>query len=666
MNPISHKLAQDWLQQRLDGQFDARQAATLAEHLHSCAVCRNFAAWIEQIDANLRQEAQARHMAVSQIPLLPDSATSMLQEHMRLKMKKSQVMNFTTSIAFVAAMLALAIGLSWLLSAQNRANLPGIQGDSRPAATATPLPWTKDAPLTDLEQIKSILNTLAQKNVATYQQAGWVHIIRKDKGLADNLPVTYSDGWFEYPQDAQVCVQGMETVTQGINNTPDQQPLQILINRSGGASGDLIQLRSGNEAVTYLKPGDTGCTFSAEDTPAGQLLARLETEQAASAEKIDIQAWYETAPGRIEFVIAVTFTAPSKANAAGILKETQHYEVEKGLLIEASMRMEWPDGKLFGESTQEYLTEFVAVMPAGIAAQWKEHSGELQTYVTGVNALLPTTAPEIGRDPVIVVEDQQFISPTKPLTDGQTILQIQEALERLQIRQLSRPGWYVYGPNSINTEDWMSNRYMLIHTIDESGACDYMSYYLKDGKLLPQEIALADGRWGWISSVENGKVEAGEKGKINWSNGPMSATCQVPNVETLSYLRNETRSFRDLTAGKNKGTYKGWTEQIRGRKFFVLYTELEINGFGTVMDPATRKLEPIARQESWLYFDLNWGTVIEEASVQVFHLQNGGMIGAAPTPEKTVDAGYRYYEKLPADLQTAFDKVTAELAALYP
>jgi hypothetical protein len=166
--------------------------------------------------------------------------------------------------------------------------------------------------------------------------------------------------------------------------------------------------------------------------------------------------------------------------------------------------------------------------------------------------------------------------------------------------------------------------------------------------------------------VENGQLTAGEKGKINWDNGPMSATCQIPNVETLSYLRNETQSFRDVVTGQTKGAYQGWTEEIRGRKFFVLYTSLEINGFGTVMDPATRKLEPIARQEVWLYFDLNWGAVIEEASAQVFHLQNGGTVGAAPTPEKTITADYTYYQTVPGDLQNIFDKLAADLTALYP
>jgi hypothetical protein len=664
MKPISHKQARGWIQQRLDGQFDEHQAAALAQHLQSCAACRGFAARLEQLDAELRQgyRAQTQNIAVSQIPL-PDGAISTLQEHMRLKMKNGQVKNFTTSFAFIAAMLALALGLSWLGAAQSGVNPPGSRGDATPAptATATPFPWTKDAPLTDPEQVVAILETLAQKNVAAFQQTAWVHTIRQDPGQPGTVPTTASDSWFQYPRDDQTCIAGMEIVAQELGGTP----LQIFVTRAGGTFGDLLQLRKGNEPVTYLQPGEYGCSLKPEFTEAGVLAQKVAKEQAGATEKMELRAWYETVDAQVTFNVAATFTLPAKDNYAGINKETYRFADENGLVLWANMWAERVDGGLFAESTQAYVTEFAPALPAEVAVAWKEYSGELQAYANGT-APAPTAVATSRGDPVSVVEDQQYISPADPLTDGQTILQILDALERLQIRRLSQPGWYIYGPKSVSAEHWLSNRYILVHTIDESGACDYMSYYIKDGKILPQEIVLADGRWGTIGSVENGQLTAGEKGKIGWDNGPQSATCQIPNVEPISYLRNETQTFRDLVDGQTKATFKGWTEQIGGRKFFVLYTNLELNGFGTVMDPATGKLEPIERQETWLYFDLDWGAVLEAASVQVFHLQNGGTLGAAPTPEKTIAADYTFYKALPDDLQAAYAKIVTDLAALYP
>jgi hypothetical protein len=382
MNPISHKQAQDWLQSRLDGQIDETQAAALEQHLKNCVACQGFAAQLEQLDVTLRQgyraRAQARQIAVSQSPL-SDSAVATLQAQMRLKLKSKQVLNFTTSIAFIAAMAVLAIGFSWLVSNQNMVRLPGLQGNpaSAPSATATTVPWTKDNPLSDPEQISAILDTLAQKNVDAFQQAGWVHIISQDPFQPGTVPTTDSEGWFQYPKGDQSCIAGMEVVAQEFGGTP----LQILVSRAGGSSGDLVQLRSGSGTVNYLKPGEYGCSLKPEFTRAGQLAAQLKVEQAASTEKMEIRAWYETAQGRTMFTIAVTFTASPEAKATGITEQTYGFVVENGLLAQATTRTKRADGTWFAESTQVYLTEFVPVLPANVAEQWKEFSGELQAYV---------------------------------------------------------------------------------------------------------------------------------------------------------------------------------------------------------------------------------------------------------------------------------------------
>lgn len=382
MNPISHKQAQDWFQNRLDGSIEETQAAALDQHLKDCVACQGFAVQFEQLDLTLRQgyraRAQARQIALRQNPL-PDGAFALLYQQMRLKMKSKQVLNFTTSTVFIAAMIVLTIGFSWLISTQGKVSLPGLRDNPAfaPIAAATPTSWTKETPLSDPQQIMAILNTLADKNVAAFQQAGWVHIIRQDPGQPGTVPTTDSDGWFQYPKGDQTCITGMEVVAQELGGTP----LQILVSRPGGTSGDLVQLRNGSGKVAYLKPGEYSCSLKPEFTRAGQLAGQLKTEQAASAEKMNIQAWYETSQGRTDFVIAVTFAASPEAKATGLTEQTYNFAVETGLLTQATTRTKRSDGVWFAESAQVYTTEFFPALPAAAAAQWKEFSGELQAFV---------------------------------------------------------------------------------------------------------------------------------------------------------------------------------------------------------------------------------------------------------------------------------------------
>jgi hypothetical protein len=209
----------------------------------------------------------------------------------------------------------------------------------------------------------------------------------------------------------------------------------------------------------------------------------------------------------------------------------------------------------------------------------------------------------------------------------------------------------------------MNNYYLLTHTLDRNGACEFMSYYTKDGRILPQQLVLADGRWGQIDVAGDGKVVMGETGQINWNNGSVTDTCQVQNTETVSFIQNETDTFQDIVNGKTQGTYKAWTEQINGRKVFVLYYEVAVNGQGNIMDPDTRKLEPIERTQTWVYFDLDWGTVLYGAGWQVSHLQNGKTIGSAPKLDKAIPDGYTFYTELPTDLRAAYEKAVTDLEA---
>lgn len=665
MISISHPQAREWTQTRLDGHLSEEKTFLLNAHFQSCATCRAYAETLERLDSELRQAYRERTHAQQPVlsPSLSSSAMYFTEKQLRLKMKSKQILNAATSLAFLALMAVAILGFSWIISMRGKVVWPAAGNEPAPTLTPTPLPWTESNPLTSVEQIQSRLNELARKNVDVFQDAAWVHVVRTDQAQPGMINSPYSESWTHYPQDNRSCAESLSFTS---DRPESANFLQIIVGLPDGTIGDLIQLRSGETQVTRIEPGADSCSLAPEFTAAGQFAFRLNREQAASPQKnVDAQAWYSEQGGQVVFNVAVTFTQPSKANM-GITKETRSFDIETGTMLQENIRMEWEDGSLFGESLQGYKTEFFSELPADVADRFQQFSDELHAYAAGT-IVRPTPTQVSESSPGFVVYDQQFIPETNPITDGGTILQILQDLKRLQIERLSKPGWYVYGPASPDPLDWMSNYYLLTHTLDQSGACEFINYYSKDGRILPQQLVLADGRWGQISvaeeGVEPGKVTFAETGKINWSNGPMTDTCQVQNTETVSFIQNETRTFQDIVDGKTQGTYKAWTQEIGGRKVFVLYYELTGDGLGHVMDPETRKLEPIDRTQTWEYFDLEWGTILSEVGERIFFLQNGKTIGSAPSAEKTLDFGYTYYKELPADLKEIFEKTVADLEA---
>jgi hypothetical protein len=83
------------------------------------------------------------------------------------------------------------------------------------------------------------------------------------------------------------------------------------------------------------------------------------------------------------------------------------------------------------------------------------------------------------------------------------------------------------------------------------------------------------------------------------------------------------------------------------------------------MDPATRELAIIQQEEDWKYFHLESG--IFAGGTSVYYLQNGKILGEAPTPGAGIpsdEAGpytLAAYQQLPAELSQAFEQVLAQL-----
>ena len=272
---------------------------------------------------------------------------------------------------------------------------------------------------------------------------------------------------------------------------------------------------------------------------------------------------------------------------------------------------------------------------------------------------LPTFAPS-DQEPQLPQASLESLTSSytkeNPLTDTGKIMQVLSMMQDQQIARLLQPGWYVYGPNTLDPDEWTNNYYLLTHTLDKNGTCEFMSYHIKNRHIVPEQLTLSDGHWG---VVEAGKLVLGNTSAV-------TEKCQAQNARTLSSIQNETEYFQDVSGGKPEGIYKAWTEEIGNRRLFVLYYDVAVHGLEKAMDLDTHKLEPIDHTQRWVYFDLDWGTVLPEAGDEVFLLQNGRTVGSGPRADKTINVGYVYYKELPAELKEPYETMLADLEAQLP
>lgn len=126
MDKISHEDARR-LVQSAAGPVEGAQSRLLAEHLQTCAACRQFAADVARMESSLRRSL---HERIDPAPL-PPPAYREISARMRANVMKKQIF----SIAGAAAILLLLIGLF--------ANLPAVinqlQGVSRQPTVSAPV-----------------------------------------------------------------------------------------------------------------------------------------------------------------------------------------------------------------------------------------------------------------------------------------------------------------------------------------------------------------------------------------------------------------------------------------------------------------------------------------------------------------------------------------------
>ncbi|MGE5776224.1 MAG: hypothetical protein ACM33V_08385, partial [Chloroflexota bacterium] len=211
MTSISHQQAREWTQARLDGHLGEEKTFLLNAHLQSCTICRAYAGTIERLDSELRQAYRERTHAQQPVlsPSLSSSATYFTEKQLRLKMKSKQILNAATSLTLLALMAVAILGFSWIVSTRGKVVWPAAGNDPAPTLTPTPLPWTESNPLTSAEQIQSVLNDLAQKNINAFHTSAWVHTVRTDQAQPGMIHSSYSESWTRYPRDNRSCAESL-------------------------------------------------------------------------------------------------------------------------------------------------------------------------------------------------------------------------------------------------------------------------------------------------------------------------------------------------------------------------------------------------------------------------------------------------------------------------
>jgi hypothetical protein len=495
------------------------------------------------------------------------------------------------------------------------------------------------------------LESLAGKNLVLLQSAQWVHSTQSDLGKEGTIPTSYIDEWAFYGSSSVKCPDKMVAV----KDRPGGDVLyQLQVFLGDGTYGDLVQLRKGEGQVEKPSSGSLACSLDAAQTQAGILASKLagQADSKSAWQLKEAKAWFDILDGRQLFVVAGVFHSPG--SAPPIQTETYTFDLENGLLLNENVRMQWQDGSLMGETLKGYRNELLSELPEEVARQFEQARAELKSYQEGAAApKSPVTATPAAQVPATIPQDLPYTQENL-LTGGEQILSILSGLRQAHITWLSRPGWYLFGPRQLHPNDWMLDRYVLTHVTDSLGSCELMTYYIRESRLLPQEIRLADGAWGLVSVVDQGPFTEGTS-----SGEP----CRVEDQESVLMLDNEIDSFRDLLAGKIGGEYRAWIEETGGKKTFILFYDIQYaSPKPTTMDPETHKLEVNDRSLEWNYFDLETGSWL--AGYELVYLENGKVLGAAPPEDgEILQYDSLYYESPPAEIFQAFEQMVAKLKA---
>lgn len=658
-----HKKARRLIHAQIDGRLSQADDGWLNHHLQNCTICQAYRTDILRLDAGLRQH----YLSLNQTYLKNHSsslsliAIDSILNQSRAKMNTRKFTSTLSSLSYVLVLIVLAGAFAWLLgtyflrpvqlSSPIRAtNVPGIS-----ISTATSEPAVSPE-INDPSQIISVLEGLANKNMILFLQTGWLHEQMRDAGESGMLQTSYNETWTHYPD-------GDGASAEFLSLTKDKPEgvtyYQFTVRLSDGTSGDLIQLRQGAGQPEGTGPVSLPSKMSVDQTQAGRLAARIIQARQASGSgeatsKInDLHLQYTTFDGKPAVLVSATFETPKSTPPVQV--ETRTFDLESGLLLKEHIIQEWTDGAVFAEFASLHQTEYVKTLPPETLTTFELAASELNAHQAQATVAVAATGNPATVTPMLAADtsllDSLPYTQANPTNDGQIILKILDALLQRHLSWMSRPGWKLFGPTEVKSKEWDLYRFVLTHVVDSSGLCEQMTYYVKDEKILPQEIWLGRGRWGLVGSVEDG---AFTEGKLQ------GEPCRVENSITGQRILNERDYFNGLLTGKMEGEYAAWVEEIDGQRVFVLYKNIHYQSPKPVtMDPDTRKLETEDRSLDWSYFDLETGGMVDEKS-QVY-LENGKVFGEPPIAGQKPSLTYQQFENLPPFLAQVFEKTILDL-----
>lgn len=647
-----HQKARRLVQLGLDGLLERREADWLRAHLGTCAACQQFADQTHGLDLALRRDFAAQREAAAHPHHLSVFALQSIQDRKRANMHTRQLKSFANAVISLTLLAALAGGLIWLFSTgmpqaaplQTGSGSPSLPPTATAVMTPTPVP---PPPVNTHAQIIAALSALADSEIAAYQGTFWVHRVTQDltEQGSGALSGAFIEEWL-YLVDGQ-C---RESLVVSRDRPQGSTLYNLQVGLADGVYGDLVELRDGRAVGSGSLRTDWRCNILAADTDAGVLAARLKSgpEQLlikGPNEVKDLRAWYDALEGRTILVVEATFTG--EGNIPEVQRETRYFDLQTGRMLQEKTVMEWADGRPFGEFSRSKSTEFLDEMPAETAELFEQSKAELLTYLD------PNAHPTATPLPTVLpgaLDGLAAYTVDAPLSRSVTIGAVLQALLQRNIDWVSQPGWVLHHPKPADGQKWDATYSVLAHVLSD-GSCEKLEYYVKDGRILPQSLYLANGDWILIGSVQDGVVTEGKTAEY---------PCRSENFHTVELLRNEIDSVNEVIAGEAGSTLQAWVETRVDRPVLVLYTDQVYSGMKpSTMDPDTRQLEPQDRSQTWTFFDLETGSYAGAAYLA--HLSNGKVFGEPYQPGGALAIETVRYDPLPADLAAAFDQTLAAL-----
>ena len=560
--------------------------------------------------------------------------------------------SFISAVVSVTLLAGLGAGLIWLFSsAMPQAAPQRVEASPSPAPTSEPIASPTPVPLQPVEtreQIIAALNALAESDTAAYQGALWAHRVYQNLN-EEGSGAILTAYWEEWVHIVDGQCREMMSISR---DRPDGEKLyNLFIGLPDGTYGDLIELRDGREVGPGSLRTDWRCAVLASDTDAGILAGRLKTgaEQVqvkGPNEVKDLSARFETLDGRPVLVVNATFTGAG--NIPEVQRVEQRFEVETGRMYMEKTVAEWEDGRPFSEVSRNQMVEFRDALPSDVAELFAASSAELLTYLDPsahpTATTFPTSEPRF-------LDGLTAFTVNAPLTQPTTIQQALQALLQRHTEWINQPGWVLHHPRPMQDKKWDMTYSVLMHILPD-GSCEQMTYYVKDGRILPQQINLPNGDWGLTGDVQAGVFTEGKAGE---------QPCHAEDYHTIGLLTATLDFVNSVVAGNGHQTLQLWVDERQNGPTVVLYSdETYTDPQPMVQDPDSGKLEPQMRSQMWTFFDLQTGAFL--GANNLIHLASGKVFGDSYQPGGAIELETLRYASLPANLAEAFEQTRATLA----